>query len=140
MSVLEAYAGIEFLYNTLTGDSTLMALVTGVHRGKAPDLTVPPFVILTFQAGPDTLTANAIRLLNRGLYQVSAMGPANMSPLLAQAAARIDDLLKRTSGSVTGGHIDACYREQPLLRDLPPVNGDAWAALGGLYRLEIEQA
>ncbi len=138
MSVLEAYAGIEFLYNTLHGDSTLMALVTDVYRDKAADAAVPPFVILTHQAGSDTLTANAVRLLTRSLYQVSAMGPDSMSPQLAAAAARIDTLLKRTSGSVTGAIIDACYREQPLLLGQPPVNGMEWSKMGGLYRLEIQ--
>jgi len=140
MSVLEAYAGIEFLYNTLTGDSTLMALVTGIYRGMAADGTVPPYVILSLQAGTDTLTANAVRLLTQPLYQVSAMGPASMSTQLAQAAARIDDLLKRTQGSVAGCRIDFCYREQPLLLDLPPTLGVMWSKIGGLYRMGIEQA
>ncbi len=139
MSVLEAYAGIEFLYNTLHGDSTLMALVTDVYRDKAADAAVPPFVILTHQAGSDTLTANAIRLMTRSLYQVVVLGPDSMSPILAQAAARIDALLKRTSGTVTGGLIDFCYREMPLLLAQPPVNGLAWSKIGGLYRLGIEQ-
>ncbi len=138
MSVMEAYAGIEFLYNTLNGDSTLMALVTGIYRDKAPDAALPPFVILTHQAGSDTLTANAVRLLTRSLYQVGVQGPDSMSPQLASAAGRIDALLKRTSGSVTGALIDACYREQPMARGLPPVNGMEWSAFGGLYRLEIQ--
>ncbi len=138
MSVLEAYAGIEFLYNTLNGDSTLMALVTGIYRDKAPDAAVPPFVILTHQAGSDTLTANAVRLLTRSLYQVGVQGPDSMSPQLAAAAGRIDTLLKRTSGTVTGAIIDACYREQPLLLGQPPVNGMEWSKMGGLYRLEIQ--
>ncbi len=139
MSVLEAYAGIEFLYNTLHGDSTLMALVTDVYRDKAADAAIPPFVILTHQAGSDTLTANAVRLMTRSLYQVVVLGPDSMSPQMAQAAARIDALLKRTSGTVTGGLIDACYREQPLLLGQPPVNGMEWSKMGGLYRLEIQQ-
>jgi hypothetical protein len=138
MSVMEAYAGIEFLYNTLIGDTTLMALVTGVHRDKAPDAAVPPFVILSHQAGSDTLTANAIRLMTRSLYQVVVLGPDSMSPQMAAAAARIDVLLKRTNGSVTGAAIDACYREMPLLLGQPPVNGLAWSKMGGLYRLEIQ--
>ena len=138
MSVMEAYAGIEFLYNTLTGDSTLMALVTGVYRDKAPDAAIPPFVILSHQAGSDTLTANAIRLMTRSLYQVVVLGPDSMSPTLAAAAGRIDALLKRTNGTVAGAAIDACYREMPLLLGQPPVNGLAWSKFGGLYRLEIQ--
>ncbi len=140
MSVLEAVSGLEFIYNTLTGDTTLMAIVTGVYRGMAPDQAVPPFVILSLQAGSDTLTANAVRLLTQALYQVSATGPASMSTQLAQAAARIDDLLKRASGTVTGGRIDYCYRESPLLLDLPPSLGVMWSKFGGLYRCGIEQA
>jgi hypothetical protein len=140
MSVHEAVSGLAFLYTTLTGDATLMAIATGgVYRGMAPDQTVPPFIILALQSSSDSLTANAVRLLTQALYQVSVTGPAGMSTQLAQAAARIDDLLKRASGSVTGGRIDYCYREQPLFIDLPPENGVMWSRVGGLYRLGIEQ-
>jgi hypothetical protein len=133
-------AGITFLFNTLSGDSALMALVpNGIFRGMAPDQTVPPFIVLSFMAGPDTNTANAVRMMTRPLYQVTVQGPAGMSTILAAAAARIDDLLKRASGSVAGARIDAFYREQPLLRDLPPSLGVMWSAIGGLYRGEIEQ-
>lgn len=143
MSTQEAVAGMEFIYATLTGDTTLMALVTGVYRGMASDQAIPPFVVISYQAGSDTVTANAVRLMTRALYQVTATGPAGMSPQLATAAARIDDLLKPKpggiSGSVPGGQIDSCYREAPLLRDLPPENAVMWSAIGGMYRLEIQQ-
>ncbi len=138
MSVMEAVAGVEFLYATLTGDSTLMAIVTGVFRDVAPDQAVPPFIVLNLQAGADVLTANKVRLMSSALYQVRALGPASMSTQLAAAAARIDDLLKRTNGTVTGGNIGYCYRESPVLRGLPPVQGVAWAAIGGMYRMGIQ--
>ncbi len=138
MSVMEAYAGIKFLYNTLKGDTQLMALVTDVYMNRAVDGAVPPFVILSHQAGSDKLTANAIRLLTKSLYQVCVEGPDSISPILAAAAARIDDLLKRTNGTVAGAAIDACYREMPLLLGQPPVNGQEWSKMGGLYRLEIQ--
>lgn len=144
MSVHEVQIALEFLYSTLIGDATLTALLAngthGIWRDYAPPGTTPVYVIFGMQSpGGDTLTMNAVRLLTNPLYQVKAVGPAsNMQPIL-DAASEIDNLLKRTSGTVTGGLVSACYRESPL--EVPElVNGETWNNVGGLYRLQIQQS
>jgi hypothetical protein len=142
--VSEVVLGMRFLYAKLSTDSSLMTLAPGgVHRGSAPSGTATPFVVIAHQAGRDSLTMNRTRLMSKILYQVRAVGPAKNTTAIEGAANRIDTLLKKEPGappeSVSGGLIDAYYREEPLQFDeiVPP--GDKWSNYGGLYRLEIEQ-
>src|SRR6478609_406498 len=104
MSVNEAIAGFEFIYATLSGDSTLTGYAPGgVNRAMAPPGTATPFIVMAHQAGRDVVTMNAFRMMTDQLFQVKCVGPANNMAGIANAAARMDALLKLTSGSVTGG-------------------------------------
>lgn len=139
MSVHEAMAGYLWLVGVLSTDSILSGYAPGgVYRSLAPVGTAPPFVIISFQSGPDTRTAQGVRILAMPLYQVKAVGPSYETALLVNAASRIDDLLKLASGSVAGGYIASCYRESELVLD-NLVDGVQWSEMGGLYRTQIEQ-
>jgi hypothetical protein len=141
----EAALGIQWLYGVLSGDTTLLSYATGgVHRAMAPPGTSPVYVIISHQSGLDVLTVNAFRLMDNLLYQAKAVGPASMMDTIVAAAERIDQLLSpnqgASSGTVTGGYIGNCHREQPIFLDEPGlINGELWTNVGGLYRLEIKQ-
>lgn len=145
MSAHEIFLGMQFLDSTLRNDAQLMALLTGgLYRGTADEGTQPPYGVFAFQAGSDTTTMNGVRLLVSALFQVKAIGSSDETLTLAQAAERIDQLLGGppngpVSGSVTGGYIAACYRQSPIWIDEPPIEGEQWTDIGGLYRLQIEQ-
>lgn len=141
----EVNLGLAFLYAKLTNDATLTSLAPGgVHRGSAPSGTSTPFIVIQHQAGRDTLTMNRLRLMSRILYQVRAAGPAKSTSAVVSASNRLDDLLKKPPGAppetTSGGRIDSYYREEPLQFDETLPTGEKWTNIGGLYRLEIEQA
>lgn len=135
----EVAMAYSFLYGQLSGDTIIKTNAPGgVFRGIAPSGATAPFVIMSFQSGFDVLTANVERLMSQPLMQVKAVGPGSSMTKLSLAAAEIDDVLKRQSGTVTNGLILSCYRESPLQYD-EVVNGEMWTHLGGLYRLLIQQ-
>lgn len=141
MSAHEIALSFEWLYSTLSGDSTLAGYAPGgVFRSLAPPTTATPFVIMSYQSGLDSLTMNAVRMMSELLFLAKAVGPATSMAGIVNAASQIDVLLKRTSGTTVDGlgAILACYREQPLEVD-EIVNGELWTNIGGLYRLQIEQ-
>lgn len=140
MSRHELASALEWLNTTLTGDSTLLALAPGgVFADLAPDGTPTPYVTFGLQSpGNDSLTMNAVRVMATPLYQVIVTGPTSQMEAIDSASSELDDLLKRTSGTVAGGYIAACYREQPIEKS-QLINTVQWKSLGGLYRLEIEQ-
>jgi len=137
----ETWFGFEWLYTTLSNDSTLTGYAPGgVWRGLAPPGTVTPYVVLVFQAGVDVITANAFRIMDDLLFQVKAVGPGNESAAIVNAASRVDALIGSppTSGAVTGGTILSCNRQSPFQLD-ELVNGELWMNMGGMYRLIVEQ-
>ena len=143
MSANEVMLAYEFLTTTLNADSTLTGLVTGgIWRSSAPVETVPPYVVMNFQAGSDVLTLNGVRIYDSLLFQIKTIGPAVQTTTLLSAANEIDSLLKRTSGvplTADGlGAILACYRESPVQLD-ELINGELWMQLGGMYRIQLQQ-
>jgi len=97
----ELYYSFLWLKSVLAADSTLTGYAPGgIWRGLAPSGTVTPFIVIAFQAGTDVLTMNATRLFVNPLFQVKVTGPATLSPTLGAAAAEIDALLARTSGTI----------------------------------------
>ena len=142
MSNHEAMLGIQWLQSVLVGDATLAGYAPGgVWRGYVPPGTSWPYVVYNFKAGSDVLTANAVRVMDKLLYQVIVSGPASMDSTLAAAATEIDKLLRRPAFATTPdglGAILAAYRETPIQKDAL-VNGEVWTDIGGLYRVLVEQ-
>lgn len=150
MSVNEAWLGFKFFYGILAPDTTLAGYAPGgVFRAMAPpeddngNPTQTPFVVMALQSpGADSITMNAVRMLANPLFQVKAVGPANVTQQIANAAERIDVLLGGKDGlrnqTITGGFIGACYRESVLQLD-ELVGGELYTSLGGLWRLQIQQ-
>lgn len=150
----EVLLGLAWLDSTLGGDSQLATYAPGgVWRSLAePSGTVPtptPYVIFEFQSGTDSVTMNGFRVLTRALYQVKAVGPANNTAGLANAAGRIDALLGGPPGFPPGGipiviggqsmgWLYSIYRESPLLQD-ELVSGELWTNAGGMFRMEVGQ-
>lgn len=145
----EVMLGFAFLSATLGSDSTLLGYAPGgVWRAYAPPGTATPYIIMAHQAGHTVTTMNAFRLMVDNLFQVKAVGPASGTSQIASAAARIDQLLGGppslpASGpviinAVQAGQVLSCYQESPLQVD-ELVNGEAWANIGAMYRMIIEQ-
>lgn len=150
MSGHEIMLSYSWLVSTLQGDATLLSYAPGgVFRSLANPTTSTPYVIVSFQAGSDSVTMNAFRVLTGMTFQVKAVGPASNTAGLASASARIDALLGGppslppggvaiTINSVNVGWLYSCYRDAPLSVD-ELVEGLLWTSVGGLYRLEIGQ-
>src|SRR5260221_10660370 len=119
MSANEILLAYEFLTTTLNADSILTGLVTGgIWRGSAPVETVPPYIVMNFQAGSDVLTLNGVRIYDSLLFQIKTIGPAVQTTTLLSAVNEIDALLNRTSGlqlTTDGlGSVLARFRQPPL--------------------------
>lgn len=132
---LEAPAAEEWLYATLHGDATLMALVHGVWPGgEAPQGTAYPFVTFQQMAANDYAAVGAFRIWTNMLYLVKVVGETPDFASLNTAVARIDTLLHRGSGTAADGTVWSCVREQ-VIRLPETVQGKQYRTAGALYRL-----
>ena len=127
----------SWLYTTLHGDATLHALVTGVFADVAPLQQAYPFVVFGLQDAGDVLTVNGVRIMTAATYQVRVVTDAESYSAITTAVERIDTLLHRASGSVSGGVIISCVREEPL-RYTELQGSKLYRHLGGLYQLQVQ--
>lgn len=136
-------SGLTLLYRILSGDSTFMALVSGVFQDIAPETAAgvpqaPDYAIIGLQSpGEDTLTATAIRVLSRPTFLLKIVGPTSDMANLHAAYSRADALLALIrNDSATG--ILACYRTSAFgLAEPTLIDGKPWYNLGGLYKMEM---
>jgi len=132
---LETAAAEEYLYSTLHGDGTLMALIHDVWPGGiAPQGTPYPFVTFQFMSGIDYAAVGAFRIWTNMLWLVKAVGETATFADLNAIVARIDTLLHRTSGTPVDGTVWSCTREQVI--NLPEVvSGKQYRTSGALWRI-----
>ena len=100
----------QWLYNTLTGDATLMAAVTGVYADVAPPEADYPFVVTQAVAADDVLGVGSAYIMTTERYTVRVIGVDTFSAI-ETAANRINTILHRTSGATATGSVLACVRE-----------------------------
>ena len=139
----EIIIGLDFLINILSADTTLASLAPGgVWRSVASPNIATPFVVVAYQGGKDSLTTDGVRPLVTAIYQCKAVGPANITDTIVQAASQIDILLGGNHGlrnvGVPGGFIGSCYRDGSILMD-ELVAGEKFTNIGGLYSLQVSQ-
>lgn len=133
-----------YLYGRLHGDATLLGLATGgVHRGVAPEGQPMPYVVYSYHGGAggsgagDVEAVGAIRVMVVAPYVVKAVG-LNTDGNLQGIADRIDALLHDTVGTVTGGRVLACARDD-VVQYLETKNGVNYRHLGGIYVLSVQE-
>lgn len=138
-SGFEQAAAEEWLYATLTGDATLVALLpggatAGISNTAAREGTPYPFVVYQLMSGIDYAAVGAFRIWSNLVYLVKAVGELDHVAALPAITARIDALLQRGSGVATDGIISSCVREQ-VIRIPETIAGKQFVHSGGLYRL-----
>ncbi|HEU4752062.1 MAG TPA: DUF3168 domain-containing protein [Armatimonadota bacterium] len=143
----ELQAAERWLVGILRGDATLAGLVgTRIYASIAPQEATFPYVLLSYQGGPDrNAVGREARLFTRPVYLVKAVADAgtvgfdySAADLVASA---VDAVLLGAKGTnVLAGvtyQIDCAGREQPVR--YPELSGaKRYAHVGGLYRLFIQ--
>jgi glycerol kinase len=131
--MLETARAAEWIYSTLHGDATLMALVTGVYRGLAPANSTAPWIVFSHQTGKDTMVNSAYRVMTIDEWYVKVVGPAAGTTTLVSAADRVDTLLHNSKGALTDATMMEMVRVQTLTID-ELVDGILYSNVGGVYR------
>lgn len=128
----------EWLYETLSGDVTLMALVEGVYDAVIPQEADLPAIQFQLQSATDTIGVGTARVLSSDVYLVRVVGRTGSYAALQTAADRMDTLLHGVCGvSVDNGTMLCCYREgQFKLAEVS--DGLQYRHLGGFYRIQSE--
>lgn len=138
--MIEPARALEWIYDTLSDDSALAALVsTRIFDGVAPQGSAYPFVVFNHQGGSDTRGVGTFRAFNNSLYQVKAVGKGESYAETTAIADRIDAVLQGAAGNANGGLVLGCVRETVLM--MPEVTaGISYRSVGLLMRLWAQAA
>ncbi len=140
MSAVSAPALAEsYLYSTLSGDATLMALITGVYSTVAPQGAVYPFIVFASLAGKDIQEIGPLRTMSQQLYEIKAISNAPSIVGLDAIMARVDALIQG-HGPVTlsGGYILGARRERTMVLGSPEA-GVQYRQLIFTYRIYTQE-
>lgn len=139
----EVYLADAWIYATLKADATLTALIGGasaprIYRGMAPLSATFPCVVFFYQpGGRDVRGVGTVNIMIDGNWVIKALDRDNSAADAATIAARIYTVLHGKSGSVTGGKVLACVRDEPigyveLLDDV------LYQHVGGVYQIIVQ--
>ena len=125
----------QWLFGILSGDATLMGMITGVYSEIAPAEAVEPFVVIAQQGGADVQEVAGRPLFVEELYQVKVVGRGNSYEAIRPAYERVHALINRQAGPVSNGQVVACVRMTPV-KYVDVDAGIIYRHLGGIYRLQ----
>lgn len=128
----------QWLYATLSADSTLTGLLGGVaaiYDTVAPESAVPPYIVFSLHSSTDSLGVAATRIFVRGVWLVKAVDQSDSFVSVSAIYQRLDALLQKQSGTATNGtHVYSCSR-QSSFRLASAESGLQFRQQGGLYRI-----
>lgn len=136
MATAETTIVDAWLDQVLGSDTTLAGLATGGCWDTLADESAAfPYVVWQLQAGRDVGGIGpATRIMVNGLWLVRGVDRSPSQTAVKPIAERVDALLHAASGSVTGGLVVACVREEPY-KFLEVTDGVMYWHLGGMYRI-----
>ena len=136
----ESVAADQWIYNRLSADAELVALVGGRIRNERPrdDDAFPVVVFQALSPGVDVL-ARTTRVMTDMVYQVKVISRVSSYVPLDPIVARIDAALHEQSGSVPGLIVVGCWREG-VIRYPEIADGVEYRHYGGRFRLLVHPA
>lgn len=139
--MIESLVADEWIYETLTGDTTLMALVAGVYDSLVPP-SVPlssTVVLFSFQASTDYFGVGSHRVMADNVYLVRAVAQSASYATVQAAADRIDALLHQVNNqTLDNGLMISCWRES-IFKLAETAQGVQYRHLGGMYRVLTQE-
>jgi hypothetical protein len=144
----EITVGQRWIYNTLSTNSSITALVGGALSPRIfPDYVpvaiaefgamLPAIVYFSYSIKDDTLAVGGIRVNSNIEFVVKAIVKSENSAVAEQIMSLVDTALHRKSGVAAEGSVISCVRRLPL--DFIEANPEVvYKHLGGVYALQIQ--
>lgn len=128
-----------WLYGVLSADATLTSLVgSRIYRGMAPlEATYPCLVFFYQPGGRDVRGYGKVNIMVDGTWVVKAIDRDNSAASAATIADAIYTAIHGQSGTVTGGAVLACVRNEPI-GYVELLDGALYQHVGGVYQIIIQ--
>jgi len=127
----------QFIVSTLTGDATLMGMITKVYEAPADKPTGVYITFARMRPGTDVSVVAGNIVFTNELYQVAVHKQTNDYNDILPAFERVHTLLHLAEGTVSQGRVLRCRRINTITQkgvedNLP------YRKLGGLYQIYVQ--
>lgn len=130
----------QWLYQTLSGDATIVGLIGNrVFAYLIPQDATLPALVYTFQNAQDVEGCTGCRLIVKATYQVKAVDKSESVAGVKALNDRVDALLQRKTGAVTGLDVLTCLRQYPF-EYVELQDGAQFRHAGGVYEIVAQGA
>lgn len=130
----------DFIVDTLTGDATLMALISGVWSERnVPQGTDTPYIVFGYRGGSLLRVVGTVRYWHDLVYDIKAVGVATAYNALVTIANRIDTLLELAQGAADGGTIVVSEFEGAVPVVEAEEGGVVYENITHRYRLKVQE-
>ena len=128
----------KFILSKLKGDTTLASYVgTRIYTELAPKGATAPFVIVQHQGGQSISGVGGSLIMLNETYVVKIVTNENSYKNTETAVARINTLLHKSSGAISGGYLLSCIQEYPV-KYTTHEDGVTYRHLGYAYNLNAQ--
>lgn len=131
--MVDSFAIDTALYDVLSGDATLSALVGGVHRIEAPEGAAFPRCVFQLVLAPDSYRYGG-RVETRFNYQVKVIAAGSDQEDAKAALARVDELLTDVALDVEGWQLT---RRQDVFEYIERAEGQVYQHVGANYLIVV---
>lgn len=132
----------EFVYQALSGDATLAALVgTSIYARRIPEGGTYPAIVYQLYSSTDAIAIGFAYYLTTSYYIVRVADRTTTIGGIDAIAKRVYQLLHgQANVQLAGGAMLACQRERNLPEPDDPVAGVETRTLAALYRIVTQEA
>lgn len=128
----------QWVEATLLAHAPLTAFVsTRVYPDLAPPDITMPFVVYQEQSSDDVRGVGPTNILTTTVYVVKAIAQGSNFDALQPVAEAIYGALHNASGTITGGRVLTCLRDQPF-RLTEFTDGKTYRHLGGRFSIQVQ--
>lgn len=133
----EVVLGYDWIQTVLLADAGVSAITTDIYQDRAPVVAAYPFIVIQSQQATDVMGVGTARIITDSIYIVKSIAQSETYTPLIPLAKAIDLALHGVTGTLSGGSIFACIREESF-RFSETEDGDHFKHLGGIYKLQLQ--
>ena len=133
----EVILGYDWIQATLLASSDVTDITSDIYQDRAPASANYPFIVIQNQLTIDVMGVGTARIMTDSIYIVKSIAQSETYTPLIPLSEAIDSALHGTTGSLSGGSVFACVREESF-RFSETEDGDHFKHLGGTYKLQLQ--
>ncbi len=133
----EVVLGYDWIQATLLADVDVSAITTDIYQDRAPKDATYPFIVIQSQLSTDVMGVGTSRIITDSMFIVKSIAQSETYTPLIPLSKAIDIALHGATGSLAGGSVFACIRDESF-RFSETEDGDHFKHLGGVYKLQLQ--